>query len=182
MAKITFVTGNPKKAKYFSKCMGIPLLHESIDFEEVQSLDVEKVTLHKLEQAYNALKRPVLVEDLALEFIGLHGLPGTFIKFFLQKLSLQELSDLLKDKDRQARAISVIGFKDSKNTKLFKHVSHGTISEKPSGQGGFGWDPIYIPEGYGQTRGEMTSEDDEITFKELKPFDELKEFLTKCGY
>jgi inosine triphosphate pyrophosphatase len=177
MNELTFVTGNQKKAEYFSKCIGFPLKHTAIDLEEIQSLDIHEVTAHKLEQAYERLQKPLIVEDLALEFEALNGLPGTFIKFFLQALSKQDICDLLKGKSRKAIVRSVIGYKDAENTKLFEHVSHGTISESPRGNGGFDWDVIYIPDGYSLTRAEMNQEDDEKTYKSLKPFKELVDFL-----
>jgi non-canonical purine NTP pyrophosphatase (RdgB/HAM1 family) len=177
MNELTFVTGNPKKAEYFSKCIGFPLQHRAIDLVEIQSLDIREVTTHKLEQAYEKLQKPLIVEDLALEFEALHGLPGTFIKFFLQTMPMQDICDLLKGKSRKAIVRSVIGYRDNENTKLFEHVSHGTISEVPRGNGGFGWDAFYIPDGYSLTRAEMNKDDDEETYKSLKPFNELADFL-----
>lgn len=179
MKAVVFVTGNPKKAEYFSKCIDLPVQYEAIDLEEIQSLNIHEIAQHKLEQAYKKLHKPVIIEDLALEFEGLHGLPGTFVKFFLQALPLQDICDLLKDKTREATVKSVIGYKDSNQTKLFEQVSHGTISEIPRGSGGFGWDAIFIPNGYSLTRAEMNKEDDEKTFRALKPFEALREFLQK---
>ncbi len=177
MNKLTFVTGNAKKAEYFSKCIGFPLNHTAMDLEEIQSLDVRKVTAHKLDQAFEKLGIPVIVEDIALEFTGLNGLPGAFVKFFLEALTMQDICDLLKGKSREARVRSVIGYKDAERTEFFEKVSHGTISEIPKGNGGFGWDLIYIPDGYSLTRAEMSKEDDEKTYKTLKPFKELADYL-----
>lgn len=179
MKDIVFVTGNAKKAEYFSKCIDLPVQYEAVTLEEIQSLNIQEIAQHKLEQAYEKLHKPVLIEDLSLEFEGLNGLPGTFVKFFLETLPLQDICDLLKGKTRIATVKSVIGYKDGDQTKLFEQVSCGTISETPRGSGGFGWDPIFIPDGYNQTRAEMNEEDDEITFKALKPFGALREFLQR---
>lgn len=173
----TFVTGNPKKAEYFSKCIGIPLSHEAIDLEEIQTLNIHHVTKHKLDQAYKKLLKPVLVEDLAFELVGLNGLPGTFIKFFLQTLPMQDICDLIQNKSREVIVRSVIGYQDSERVKLFEKVSLGTVTQNPRGNGGFGWDSIYIPDGYAVTRAEMNIEDDATTYKALKPFEELRSFL-----
>ena len=62
------------------------VLHEKIDTDEIQSLDLDEVVEHKVRQAYAIAKKPILVEDTALEFSALGKLPGTFIKYFVQEL------------------------------------------------------------------------------------------------
>ena len=53
----------------------------------------------------------------------------------------------------------------------------GEVSDVPMGEGGYGWDKIFIPNGYTQTRAQMSEEDDQKTYLQIKPFAELKEFL-----
>ena len=53
----------------------------------------------------------------------------------------------------------------------------GRISEHPAGTSGFGWDPIFIPEGYLVTRAELSEEDDRDTYLQIKPFAQVKQFL-----
>jgi inosine/xanthosine triphosphate pyrophosphatase family protein len=129
-SKLTFVTGNAKKDEYYSKYIGIPLLHKKLDLEEIQSLDVCKVAEHKLEQAYTLLKEPVIIEDGSLEFEGLNGLPGPFIKFFLEALTSDGLCKLLNDKSHNAIVRSVIGYTDGVHTKIFETVSYGAITDR----------------------------------------------------
>lgn len=62
------------------------VLHEKIELDEIQSLDLGEIVEHKVEQAYEKAQRPILVEDTALEFCALGKLPGTFIRFFVQEL------------------------------------------------------------------------------------------------
>ena len=78
-----FVTGNQHKADHLSRLLGLPLEHIKLDLDEIQSADLEEVAAHKAKQAYELVKRPVFVEDVALGFEALGGLPGPFIKFFL---------------------------------------------------------------------------------------------------
>lgn len=177
MQELTFVTGNPKKAEYFQRCIGFPLIHQKIDLDELQSLSMSAIVEHKVKQAYALLRKPVIVEDGSVEFDGLNGLPGPFIKFFLEKLDAQHICDLLSNKVRTATVVSVIGYCDGEKTKVFERRSGGQIALKPLGSNGFGWDTIFIPDGYTQTRAEMSQEDDEITYKNFKPFSELSEFL-----
>lgn len=53
----------------------------------------------------------------------------------------------------------------------------GAVPEHPAGKTGFGWDSIFVPEGYSVTRAEMGPEDDEKTYMQFKPLAAVKEFL-----
>lgn len=177
MKDVVFITGNEKKAKYFSELIGCLVDHQKVDLDEIQSLDLYEVVKHKLRQAYGQVGKPVLVEDVALEFKALGRLPGTFIKWFQEELSHEELCGLLNDKDRTAVARCVFGYYDGKKETYFEGSLNGTIPEKPSGLGGFGWDPIFIPEGYTVTRAELSLEDDQKTYQMIKPIAKIRKFL-----
>lgn len=177
MKDVVFITGNQKKADYFAKLIGRSINHTKLDLDEIQSLDLREVVQHKLQQAYAAVQRPVLVEDVALEFTALGKLPGTFIKWFQESLSHEELCRLLDGKDRSAVARCVFGYYDGNEEAYFEGRLHGSIPEHPAGAGGFGWDPIFIPEGCTVTRAELSPEDDEATYVKFKPFAQIRDFL-----
>lgn len=80
MKDAVFITGNQKKADYLSKYLGHTIDHVKVDLDEIQSLDLKEVVRHKMRQAYEKVGRPVLVEDVSLEFSALGKLPGTFIR------------------------------------------------------------------------------------------------------
>ena len=88
MIDVTFITGNQNKAAYFSKYLGFPVNHHKFDLDEIQSLDLREVVKHKLLQAYDEIKSPVIVEDVSLEFEALGRLTGTFIKFYVEEVTL----------------------------------------------------------------------------------------------
>lgn len=71
MQSITFITGNQKKADSLIKFLGLPILHQKIELEELQSLDLKVIVEHKVKQAYEKIGKPVLVEDVSLEFTAL---------------------------------------------------------------------------------------------------------------
>lgn len=177
MKDVVFITGNEKKAEYFSELIGCPVDHQKVDLDEIQSLDLYDVVKHKLHQAYEQVGKPVLVEDVALEFKALGRLPGTFIKWFQDELSHEELCGLLVGKDRTAVARCVFGYYDGKEETYFEGNMHGAVPEKPAGSGGYGWDPIFIPEGYTVTRAELSPEDDRKTYQMIKPIAKIGEFL-----
>lgn len=178
MTNITFITGNQNKADYLARYLGFPVRHQKIDLDEIQSLDLKKIVDHKARQAYDVVKAPVLVEDVALEFSALGRFPGTFIKFLVDEVPFETICRMLDGLlSRDAVAKCVFAYYDGGEMKLFEGSLNGVIAENPSGENGFGWDKIFIPEGYTVTRAELNEEDDMKTYTTIKPFASLKDYL-----
>lgn len=178
MASVTFITGNQAKADYLAKYLDFPVAHHKLDLEEIQSLELAKIVDHKVRQAYGLLKSPVIVEDVSLEFTAFGQLPGPFIKFFIEQVPLETICRMLPDgMDRSATARCVFGYYDGQELKLFEGSMRGHISKQPAGDGGYGWDKIFIPDGYETTRASLPEEDDRKTYLQIKPFAPLKEYL-----
>ena len=78
---------------------------------------------------------------------------------------------------REAVARCVFGYFDGEEVTFFDGSLKGTISLEPAGENGFGWDKIFIPEGYTVTRAELSHEDDMKTYTTIKPFAQLKIFF-----
>jgi non-canonical purine NTP pyrophosphatase (RdgB/HAM1 family) len=173
----TFITGNQHKAEYLSRYLGFSIPYQKLELEEIQSLNLEEIIIHKVQNAYNQIHKPVLVEDTALSFLGLNGLPGPFIKFFTEKLTLEEICQLIPKNNRDAVARCSFGFFDGKNLKTFTRELTGTISQNPQGSSGFGWDQIFIPTGFSETRSKMNDADYEKTYLAIKPIQEVREFI-----
>jgi non-canonical purine NTP pyrophosphatase (RdgB/HAM1 family) len=177
-----FITGNQDKADYLAQLLGVKLEHKKVELDEIQSTNLEEIVAHKVKQAYKIVQQPLLVEDVALSFKALSGLPGPFIKFFVDAPNGLEMLCRMLDgfSDRSARAECVYGYYDGNSIKLFRNGLNGTIAMNPRGENGFGWDKIYEPEGYeGRTRAELNVEEDAATYPSIKPFAELKQFLQK---
>lgn len=175
---ITFITGNVSKAAYLARHLKHSLKHRKLELDEIQSTDPEKVVEHKARQAYSELGSPVLVNDVSLSFRALGHLPGPYIRWFEAELGYEKLCRLLDPfGDRSAVARSTYGFYDGSDMYFFKGILPGVVADHPKGEGGFGWDPIFIPEGYTQTRAEMSHEDDLKTYLILNPFEEMKNFF-----
>ncbi len=177
MKDVVFITGNQNKADYLSKYLEHPVEHINVDLVEIQSLDLKEIVRHKMLQAYAQVQRPVLVEDVSLEFTALGRLPGTLIKWFMEELSFEQICDLLRDKDRSASAYCVLGYFNGTEEYYFEGELHGSVPDKPAGSGGYGWDSIFIPEGYTVTRAELNEEDYKLMYLKIRPFDQVKAFL-----
>lgn len=175
--RVTFITGNQHKADYLSRYLGFTVKHLEIELDEVQSLDLSTVVEHKLIQAYAKINEPVLVEDVSLEFEALGRLPGTFIKFYIEEIPYETICRTLDGLSRNATAKCTFGYYDGSLMKFFESSLKGKIADRPKGEGGFGWDKIFIPEGYSQTRAELNEAEDKKTYLVIKPFDKVKAFL-----
>ncbi len=153
-----FATSNTKKLSEARAILpkGIAIKHTMIDIEEIQSLDVVKVAADKAARAYAKLRKPVAVEDTGLYLKGLNGFPGALVKFFLESFSSEEICRMLDGKSRKAEARTALCLcTGPRNNYVFVGSINGTISKRPAGAEGFGFDPIFVPEGHSRTLGEL---------------------------
>lgn len=171
------VTGNKNKIKEFEYILGFKIENIDLELEEIQSIDVEEVARHKARTAYNILQKPVIVEDTGVYFEELNGLPGALIKFFVKNLSLEKICSLIGE-NRKAKTIACIVFFDGEKEIIVKGETKGVIAKQPRGNNGFGWDPIFIPEGYSKTFAELTSEEKQSKFMRQEAIAELRDNLT----
>lgn len=164
------------------RLLGLSIEHQKVELEEIQSRSAEEVIKHKVRQAYDILGKPVLVEDVSLKFNALSGLPGPFIKFFVDAPNGLEMCCRMLDgfDDRTARAESIFAYYDGEELRVIKGGLDGVIVDHPRGEKGWDWDKIFAPNGYdGRTRSELTEEEDEQTYLLIKPFVALREFLSE---
>jgi len=157
--KVYFATGNDKKileAKEILSKFDIQVERIKIDKVEVQSNRLERIVLYSLKQILED-SRYIIVEDSGLFIRGLNNFPGPYSSYTFKKIGCEGILKLMQDKkDRTAKFVSVIGLKNKKNRAfLFKGEVNGKIAYKKIGQFGFGFDPIFIPDGYEQTFAQM---------------------------
>jgi non-canonical purine NTP pyrophosphatase (RdgB/HAM1 family) len=183
MIDFIYVSGNPNKVKYLELWLGTKVKHHAYDLIEIQSLDLKSVLDHKIRQAYEIVKKPVLVDDSALTFQALGRLPGTLIRWFLEELGTDGLCSLLKAKvDRSATALVLYGLYDGKTTYYFEGTVEGTIALEPKGTNGFGYHPIFIPDGRTKTYAEMTDKQMQNCNSRAIAIEKLKQHLLKNNY
>lgn len=160
---LTFVTGNKAKAEQLSRYLDIPLHHQKIDLPEIQSLSLHEVVEEKAKAAFEYIGGPVLVEDVSLRFASMGALPGTFIKWFLQELGNEGLCKIIDQfPSREAEAHCMFGYYDGRTFETFSGIRKGSIAKSPQGEVGFGWDPIFIPEGAEKTWASMSKEEQSL--------------------
>jgi|SRR5579871_2064416 len=179
MNKVTFITSNRKKVEYIEKYLGFSVGQKMLELEELQSLDLRKIVEHKARQAYGQVKSPVLVEDVSFRIGAIGKLPGPFIKWFIEEVGFEGLCRLADtDESRAAYAGICYGYFDGRRVEFFEGELKGTMPQHPSGDDGFGWNCVFIPEGQSKTNAEMTEKEVErYSLRTATIYPKLKEFL-----
>lgn len=180
MRDITFVTSNKAKVRETEDILGVPLKIAEIDIQEIQETDLEKIAMHKLLEAFRKVKTPVIIDDVGLYIKAWNDFPGPLIKWIL-KAGGDNASLLLRllkgEKDRSATARLAIGYHDGKTHHIFIGETQGVISEEIRGENGFGWDPVFVPNGYSKTYAEMTSSEKKQISHRRRGLDKLSAYL-----
>lgn len=177
---LVFITGNQAKADYLAKWLGHPVEHQKVDLDELQSLDPSEVIEHKAREAYKAIGKTVLVEDVSFSFAAFGGkLPGTLVKWFLEETEVEGMLKMLDGfDDRRATAGITYGLFDGEHLQVFEGRVDGTVPSEPrmnennTWHSSKSWNSIFIPEGAGKTYAEMTDD-------ELKPFSHRAKAIQK---
>jgi len=167
MKKIIFATNNNHKAKEIQQMVGnktkiVSLKDEGINIEiEEDGATLEENALKKAQEIYQIVKQPVFADDTGLEVEALQGDPGVNSARYsgepkndsrnLQKL----LSEMSNKTNRAARFRTVICFIENDKPHFFEGIVNGKIVETPLGLSGFGYDPVFVPDGHNVTFAEM---------------------------
>ena len=179
LSQFKFVTGNPNKLREASEILDLSLDSVQVDgLFEVQSPDLDEVVRHKAEQAYSILQCPVMVEDSGLVFRAWNGLPGALVKWFEETVGCAGMLKMLEGfTERDATAICCFAVYDGKDMKVARGEVNGSLSNSIRGSNGFGWDVIFIPEGYHQTYGEMAAKEKNAISHRKRALDKMKKIL-----
>jgi len=178
-------TGNRHKygeARQVLSELGVDLRLLEVERVEVQADDPAEIAAFSLEQIAEAEDRPVVVEDAGLFIDRYAGFPGPYSSYVLRTLSLEGMLRLMEGvEDRAASFRSAVAFRDGDERRCFRGVVLGRIARRIRGTGGFGYDPIFIPdEGDGRTFGEMTGEEKNAISHRARVFRSLGEWLTSA--
>jgi len=147
-----------------------------LDIKEIQSIDCEEVAVQKAKEAYEILGTPVLVEDSGLGFEELNGFPGALVNFTLDGLGNAGLCNLVNI-NRNATGTTVLAYYDGGEVRTFEGTVDGNIVESSRGFNGFGWDPIFSPEGFDETFAEMSAEEKNDVSMRRSAFEKFAEFF-----
>ena len=167
MKEIIFATGNPNKIKEVKAMLGkkfnILGLHDIGCFEDVPETrkTIEGNALQKARFIKKHYGVDSFSEDTGLEIESLNGEPGVYSARYAGKERSDEanmklvLKKLKNKKNRKARFKTVIALLINGEEHLFEGIVNGTIGFEKKGTEGFGYDPIFIPDGTKKTFAQM---------------------------
>lgn len=169
MPKLVFGTSNPNKLIELRaltpesiQLVSMAELAITDDLPETQDT-IPGNAIQKVDALYKQIQTNAFAEDTGLEVDALDGAPGVYTaRYAGPERSAEANMDLLlrnlKDKEnRGAQFRTVIAMIWAGETHTFEGIVRGKIAEEKSGDGGFGYDPIFIPEGYDQTFAQLSS-------------------------
>ncbi|EOD37076.1 hypothetical protein EMIHUDRAFT_439540 [Emiliania huxleyi CCMP1516] len=184
---VTFVTGNAKKLEEVRAILGgdalpVRIVSQKLDLPELQG-EPEEISSEKCRLAAEQVGGPVFVEDTSLCFNALGGLPGPYIKWFLEKTGHEGLNNLLAAyPDKSAYAQCIFGFSagPGQTPITFDGRTPGQIVPA-RGPTDFGWDPVFQPEGYSETYAEMDKAEKNKISHRYRALVKLQEHLVAHG-
>jgi XTP/dITP diphosphohydrolase len=181
--KAIFVTTNEHKRREVQDILGFALGRADLDLPEIQAIDPADVATEKARAAREALgdtDLPVLVEDSGLMVDAWGGFPGALTKWVMQSVGNEGLLRMLAPgEDRSARAVCVVAVAEADGkVRTFRGEVRGTVAQGPRGEGGFGYDPVFVPGWSSMTYAQM-GEGKNTDSHRARAFRAVKEWLEK---
>lgn len=191
MKKIVFATNNSHKLaevkavlKDFAEVISLADIGCADDIPETGTT-LEENAILKAQYIFERYAMDCFADDTGLEVDALDGAPGVYSARYAgaeqnaaanMKKLLEKLTNV---KNRQARFKTVIALIQNGQIYCFEGKIEGYIIDKPRGEAGFGYDPIFVPEGYNQTFAEMGADEKNRISHRAKAVKKLTEFFQK---
>lgn len=197
--KIVLATRNKNKVEEIREILKMYLddeifsqieLLSSADFQipeiEEDGETYEENALKKAREVYKFTKLPSLADDSGIEVEILGGRPGVFSARYAgegatdeenNKKLLKELENFPIEK-RKAKFKCVIAYVDSVEERIFYGETSGKVIFEPLGDGGFGYDPLFLPDGFDLTYAQLPGEVKNRISHRSKALQKFAEFLT----
>lgn len=178
--RILFITGNEWKVAEARAILGNQLIApHRLDLPEIQSLDPRAIIREKLVTARRFIGEDaaLMVEDVSFWFSHL-DFPGPLIKFVYEALGRERIVTIARALEcERGRAECTIGLSlPGEEMRFFSGVVEGRIVD-PRGTSGFGFDPIFLPDGHERTFAEMSPEEKNAISHRRKALAALRAFL-----
>ena len=188
--ELIFATNNKHKIREISA-----LLHDRYRLISPEELGItgdipeygrtlEENALHKARVIFEKCGKDVFADDTGLEVESLGGAPGVHSARYAgeEKNSTANIAKLLQQlagvHNRKARFRTVIALIMNRKEYLFEGTVSGGIIETARGTEGFGYDPVFVPQGYSKTFAELPLSEKNAISHRSEAFRKLLHFLT----
>ncbi|OGS51282.1 MAG: non-canonical purine NTP pyrophosphatase, RdgB/HAM1 family [Euryarchaeota archaeon RBG_16_68_12] len=183
---ITFVTTNPGKFREVSARLaplGVRLRRLDRAYPEVQADRLEDVVRHGARVLSRQLRGEFLIDDSGLFVDALGGFPGVYSAHVYRTIGPEGVLALMRGEAHRAARFETVLLLGGlgRPSRVFKGVSAGSIARTSRGRGGFGFDPIFAPEGHRRTFGEMSLGEKNALSHRARAVDALAAHLGRRG-
>ena len=169
---IFLASGNTHKIEELKQVLqplGIKL-KSTLDYPDAEEVvedqpDLQGNALKKAKFWWNKTGLPSISDDTGLEVDALNGAPGVYSARYAGENPTYDdnvnklLAELKGEKSRSAQFRTVIAFVDGSDNYFFEGICRGKIIDEKRGDKGFGYDPIFVPEGFEKTFAELRAEE-----------------------
>ncbi len=189
MKKIVFATNNEHKLRELKEILsgkfeilGLKDIGCNEDIPETAET-IEENSMQKAEYVSRKYTIDCFADDTGLEIEALDGRPGVYSARYAgeeknMEKNIEKILSELKDKEnRKARFKTVISLILNGEKHQFEGIVNGEITKSKQGTGGFGYDPVFMPEGFKITFAEMSSEEKNLISHRGRAVQKLIEFL-----
>ena len=165
-------------------------LKSALDYEHLEEVEEDQDSfegnaLKKARYVHQETGEPALADDTGLEVDALDGAPGIYsARYAGEQATYQDNVDKLlatldgiETDKRTARFRTVLALITGSQEVLLNGVCKGTIISTPRGKGGFGYDPVFVPEGYEKTFAELNSREKNKISHRGKALEKFRNFL-----
>ena len=163
LSELFFASSNEHKfqeAERILANLGMQINLFKTTLQEIQSNNLNDIAEKKAINAYDLIQKPVIIEDDGLFINSLDGFPGPYSSYVYDTIGNKGIMNLLENSEvRDAKFVSIIAYCDSDcDVKLFESSIPGKISSIIE-KGGWGYDPIFIPDGESKTYANVSDKD-----------------------
>ena len=163
LSELFFASSNENKfqeAERILTKLGVKVNLSKTKLEEIQSSSLSEIAEQKAISAYELIQKPVIIEDDGLFIDSLNGFPGPYSSYVYDTIGNKGIMNLLENSEfRDAKFVSIIAYLGgSDGVKLFESSIPGKISSVIE-KGGWGYDPIFIPDGESKTYANVSDKD-----------------------
>ncbi len=179
---IQFITTNAGKFAEVSEKLAaanVKVVHLDRGYPEIQTDRLEKVLKYAATGLDDEVKGDYLIDDSGLFIEALGGFPGVYSAYVQRRLGNRGILKIMAgEKYRAATFQTVFLLRQGDEHEVFHGDCLGTIAEAERGSGGFGYDPIFIPQGEARTFGEMSLKEKNAISHRARAVDALLGHLT----
>ena len=162
-SELFFASSNEHKFEEVQRILsnlGVNIKLFKTTLEEIQSNSLNEIAKRKAIDAFTKIQKPIIIEDDGLFINSLNGFPGPYSSYAYDTIGNTGIIQLLENTElRDAKFVAIIAYCNGiDEVKLFESSIPGKISKEIE-KGGWGYDPIFIPDGESKTFANVSDKD-----------------------